>query len=73
MINKILCKIGLHSWRIKTEFFPNFSAPIVTRMLTTRICIRCKKMETLQDFRFDKKTGEPMYDTSQEVVMKGLV
>lgn len=58
MINKILCKIGKHSWVCKTTYIPSISAKIVTRMTTVAICKRCDKKITLADYHFDPETGD---------------
>jgi len=59
-MKKLLCKMGLHSWRITVKYYPNIDAPIVTRFLVVRKCKWCKKLEILQDVHFDEKTGQPI-------------
>jgi len=60
MIGKILCKIGMHRWVIKTEWIPSLYADIVTRFLQIATCRRCGLKQVLVDDHYDPKTGEPV-------------
>lgn len=40
----ILCKLGLHSKVVYTDFFPSIDSEIVEQVTTTIKCTRCKKV-----------------------------
>lgn len=41
IINKILCKLGIHDLEFENEWYPNFSAKIVTKWVHITRCRRC--------------------------------
>ena len=44
MINKILCFIGLHSWKHEEKWLPEFDAKLVTDYMIEVKCSKCGKI-----------------------------
>lgn len=58
-MEKLFCIFGLHSWVSWEEWFPSFTAPIVSKVTFFRECSHCgKRNDTVMNF--DEKTGSPI-------------
>jgi hypothetical protein len=68
MLGKILCGLGLHSWRLSERWLPDFHAPIVTRVETRSVCDRCGKVDEYIS-TFDEATGQPLKNTHNGVAI----